>query len=110
MIEIKSIDQIKGITAESKAALIYFCNDTCAPCVALRPKVSELVETQFPLVGLYFCNAVQLPEIAAEYGIFASPTLLVYFEGKEYIRESKYISISALASSIAKFYNMVFDQ
>ncbi|HPT14340.1 MAG TPA: thioredoxin family protein [Bacteroidales bacterium] len=108
MIEIKSINQLKEITARSKAALIYFFNDTCAPCVALRPKVSELVETHFPLMELYFCNAIQYPEIAADYGIFASPALLVYFEGKEYIRESKYISMSALSASIAKFYNMVF--
>jgi len=109
MIEIKSINQLKEITAESKAALIYFFNDTCAPCVALRPKVSQLVETQFPLMELYFCNAIQYPEIAADHSIFASPTLLVYFEGKEYIRESKYISMTALADSIAKFYNLVFD-
>jgi thiol-disulfide isomerase/thioredoxin len=109
MVEIENITQLKEAIARNQALMIYFYNDTCAPCVALRPKVSEMAESEFPLIKLYFCNALTHPEIASEYGIYASPTLLIFFEGKEYIRESKYISIQALKESISRYYDLVFN-
>ena len=87
---------------------IYFYNDSCAPCVALRPKVQELFSDKFPKLPLVFINATLHPMLTAQYQIFASPTLLVFFDGKEYVRESKYISISELQQKVARIYEMVY--
>ncbi len=58
---------------------------------------------------LVFVNSAVNPEIPAQFGIFSSPTLLVYFEGKEYQRLSKYVSISQLEETIERPYSMVFE-
>lgn len=89
---------------------IYFYNDTCAPCVALRPKVYELFSEKFPELPLVFINAAEHPALTAQYQIFASPTLLVFFDGKEYIRESKYISISELEQKVSRIYSMLYGE
>ncbi len=102
------ITEIQNLITDKTAILLYFYNDNCAPCVILRPKVQTMVNDYFPKLDLRLINAEQFPATSAQYGIFASPTLLVFFEGKEYIRESKNISISELHDKIERIYNMVF--
>ena len=102
------ITEIQNLITDKTAVLLYFYNDNCAPCVTLRPKVQEMVDEYFPKLDLRLINAEQFPATSAQFGIFASPTLLVFFEGKEYIRESKNISISELHDKIERIYNMVF--
>lgn len=96
------------LIGEKTAVLAYFYNDNCAPCTILRPKVKEMVETRFPNIDFILVHAEKAPETSAHFGIFAAPTLLVFFEGKEYIRESKNISISELQAKIERYYNMIF--
>lgn len=102
------IKDIENLAADKAAVLLYFYNDNCAPCKVLRPKVKELVQDNFPQIEFRLINAEQFPETSAQYGVFASPTILVFFEGKEYIRESKNISISELHDKIERIYRMIF--
>ncbi|MEI6749180.1 MAG: thioredoxin family protein [Bacteroidota bacterium] len=102
------IHDIEKLINKETAVLLYFYNDNCAPCKMLRPKVQQLVEVDFPNIEFRLVNAEQNAALSAQFGIFASPTLLVYFEGKEYIRESKNISVSVLHDKIERIYNMVF--
>lgn len=102
------INDIQKSINEEQALLLYFYNDSCAPCKVLRPKVQELVKTEFPEMEFVLINAEQYPATAAEYGVFASPTILAFFESKEYIRESENISISELYEKISRIYTMIF--
>jgi hypothetical protein len=70
--------------------------------------VQELVETEFPAMEFVLINTELYPVTAAEFGVFSSPTILAFFESKEYIRESKNISISELYDKIERFYKMIF--
>ena len=101
------INEIQTLIKGNTVVLLYFYNDNCAPCKVLRPKVHEMVMSDFPNIEFRLINAEQYPASSAEYGVFASPTLLVFIEGKEYIRESKNISISELHNKIERYYNMV---
>jgi thioredoxin 1 len=102
------INEIQSLIADKTAVLLYFYNDNCAPCKVLRPKVQEMVKEYFPNIELRLINAEKYSATSAEYGVFASPTLLVFIEGKEYIRESKNISNNELQDKIERYYNMVF--
>lgn len=57
---------------------------------------------------LYFINSEKYPEITAEFGIFSNPTLLVFFDRKEYLRKSKYVSIPEMQQGIERLYEMMF--
>ena len=77
--------------------------------MVLRPKVQELIEQEFPKIELVIVDSVEHPELAGEYHIFANPTLLVFFDGKEYIRKSKYVAIAELRTEISRLYTMMFE-
>lgn len=102
------IIDIANLVADNTAVLLYFYNDNCAPCRVLRPKVQEMVQDEFPNIEFKLINAEKFPAASAQYGVFSSPTLLVFFEGKEYIRESKNISISELHDKMERIYRMIF--
>ena len=99
---------IKETIEQEAAVLVYFKNDSCAPCLALRPKVEELLHEQFPEVKFIVVDSVQNPHLNGEFQVFANPTLLVFFDGKEYIRKSKYVSIPELKAEIGRLYGMMF--
>jgi thiol-disulfide isomerase/thioredoxin len=99
---------IRNTTINNKAVLLYFFNNGCAPCRVLRPKIQELIENEFPEMHFILIDTVNFPSTAAEYGVFSSPTIIVFFENKEYIRESKNISISELYTKIDRFYSMIY--
>lgn len=107
--EITQISQIQNAIENEPGLITYFYSDNCAPCKSLRPKVLDLVKNSFPKMKILFINSEKHPEISAEFGIFSNPTLLVYFDRKEYVRKSKYVSISELSSSIERLYDMMFE-
>jgi thioredoxin 1 len=100
--------EMHALITNNPAVLLYFYNDNCAPCRVLRPKVQHMIDVEFPNVIFYLVNTELEVSVSANFGVFASPTLLVFFEGKEYIRESKNISISALHDKIERIYKMIF--
>lgn len=107
--EPKTIEDVERLLNEKAAVLLYFYSDNCAPCLSLRPKVVELVCNRFPELKLVFVNSAEHPEIPAKYGAFSMPTLILFFEGKEYNRKSKYMAIPQLAETISRPYKMLFE-
>jgi len=106
--EIGTLEELQSEIADKAAVLAYFYNDNCAPCLSLRPKVIEMVEKNFPKLELKFVNSDKR-EIPANYGVYDNPTLLVFFDRKEYIRVSKYVSTHQLAEQIQRYYDMLFE-
>lgn len=106
---IDTIEQAETLVRSNEALLIYFYNDHCAPCLSLRPKVIELINDSFPEMKLYFVDSARKSEIAAHYHSFSNPTIIIFFDGKEHRRFSKYISTSQLAEEIGKPYSIIFE-
>lgn len=108
--EISSIGELEQTIAGETGILVYFYNNRCAPCISLRPKVQAMVDEDFPKLKLMFVNAEQNPAIAAHFGIFANPCILVFFDGREFQRYSKYISINQLGNDLERIYNIAFRE
>ncbi|MBW6489767.1 MAG: thioredoxin family protein [Lentimicrobium sp.] len=107
--EINSKEAFELESSSSPALLLYFYNDSCAPCVALRPKVEAMMSEEFPLMKYSYINAALFPELSASNGVFASPTIVVMFDGKESFRVSKYVSIGELSDRIKRYYDLIFS-
>lgn len=90
--------------------LAYFSTETCNVCKVLKPKVAELIQASFPEIKMVYIQTDKLPEVAAQNQVFAVPTLLVYFEGREYIRKSRNIGIGELEREIDRPYSMIFGE
>jgi len=112
MKEIKSINSLENLEnslLETTAILLYFSTNSCNVGEALEPKVLHLLNTQFPKMDFYKIDMNFYPEIAAKYSVFAEPTILVFFEGKETIRKSRNIGIFELEESIERPYKLIFE-
>lgn len=107
--EVTSLAQLQEEINSEAALLAYFYNDNCAPCKSLRPKIEDMINRKYPKIELRFINSEIHPEITAEYGIFSNPTLLTFFDRKEYVRKSKYVSIPELEKEIDRLYDMMFS-
>lgn len=104
-----SSEEIKPGIENNAGLILYFYNDTCAPCVALRPKIQEMADSKFEKMELLFINTVQFADLAASYSVFASPTIIVFFDGRENFRVSKYVSIAELSAKIERYYKLIFE-
>jgi thioredoxin-like negative regulator of GroEL len=94
---------------DAKALLVYFYSDQCAPCISLRPKVEQLLKEDYPEMKLQLINSQSYPEITASFSVFAFTTLILFFEGREQQRFSKYVSIQQLHETIGRPYSLIFD-
>ena len=90
------------------AVLLYFTSPDCNVCKSLKPKVRELVNEKFPLIKMKEINIRNYPETAAEFGIFTIPVILVYFEGKEFLRKVRNVAIYELETEIYRPYSLFF--
>jgi thiol-disulfide isomerase/thioredoxin len=102
------IDLDKEI-AENEAMLVYFSHDDCNVCKVLKPKVQELLEDSFPGMKFVYVNTHKQPDEAASKQVFAVPTILVYFEQREYFRFGRNVSLGELEAAIARPYGFMFE-
>ena len=108
--EIKTFEEFLELKNNEEALLGYFSTETCNVCKVLKPKVAELVKEEFPKIKLAYIPSDKLPDVAAQHQVFAAPTILVFFEGREYIRKSRNIGIGELEQEIRRPYSMIFSE
>ncbi|MCF8380257.1 MAG: thioredoxin family protein [Bacteroidales bacterium] len=105
---IGSLDEMNAIIENDEAALFYFSAPQCNVCKVLKPKVAELIKANFPKVNLYYINIEDSPLISGQFRVFAIPTIMVYFDRKEYIRKSRNIGLRELDTELSRPYEMMF--
>jgi len=87
---------------------MYFSHDGCNVCKVLLPKIKELLDARFPKMKFKYIDIENEPMMAAQYRVFTAPTILVFFEDKEYYRFARNVSISELQSSIQRPYELLY--
>lgn len=109
MIDITSYEDFLGRVKEHRAVLFYFSTPTCGVCKSIKPKVIALVEEDFPRLPLYYVDTEAVSEVRGQLSVYSVPAILVYFEGKELIREARNFGIMELGRKIDRYYSMLFD-
>jgi thioredoxin 1 len=107
--EVKTLEEFNKVIESNDAALFYFSHEQCNVCKVLKPKVANVLENDFPKIELFYCDTVKSPELAAQNSVFAVPTLLVYFGGRETIRKSRNVGIEELRKEIERPYQIIFE-
>ena len=105
---IQSIEKFNRLVDEKQGVLFYFSHEACNVCNVLKPKIMTLFKEKFPLIERFYADTIKTPQIPAQLGIFAVPTIILYFEGREYIRESRNISLNQLKLSVERAYSLLF--
>lgn len=105
---ISSISDFEQIKKTEKAFVLYITDNQCNVGESVTPKLEKLISDQFPKLSLYQTFMSQTPKLTSQLSVFVVPTILVFFEGKQYIQKSRSFSLKELEQEIARYYEMVF--
>ncbi len=67
-----------------------------------------MLDQNFPLINFAYVNCEMSKELAAQQNIFSVPTILFFFEGKEFIRKARYVNLDELEDELNRIYSMIF--
>ncbi|WP_425803428.1 thioredoxin family protein [Desulfitobacterium sp. Sab5] len=95
---IKSREQYEELISKQDPVMLYFSSQNCNVCHAVLPEVLELVE-EYP-VEVAQIKVDELPEIAGQSLVFTVPTILMMYEGREILRESRFIDFATLEKTL----------
>jgi len=87
-------DVIKATQPDQAPVVLYFTTPTCSVCKAVFPRLEALMQA-YPQ-KLYKIDAEQFPELAGQNRVFTAPTILIYADGKEVLRESRFIDFAKI--------------
>ncbi|MFA5531060.1 MAG: thioredoxin family protein [Thiohalomonadaceae bacterium] len=90
------------------AAAVYFGSAACGVCEALWPKLEAMLCTRFPKLSLARVETAAAPALAAAHGVFTVPVIIVWFEGREWVRKAGAFSLAELEGDIMRPYQMLF--
>jgi len=100
---------LENIIQDNPAVLIYFSGKDCSVCSALQPKIKEVFENNYPLIKQYYLDIEEYKNLAISLNIFSIPTILVFFEGKEFVRKSRNMSVAGLVEDLKRPYSLFFQ-
>ena len=106
---IETLEKYNEVIEKEDAVLFYYSHEKCNVCKVLKPKVAEMLTNEFPKAKMYYCDTIKSPELAAQNSIFAVPTILIYFGGRESVRKSRNIGVNELREYIERPYNLIFE-
>ena len=102
-----NIETIENRLKSELAVGLYFSAPTCNVCHALKPKLLEVFKRNFSQLTVISIDISETPEIASHFGVFAIPTLLIYLDGKEFLRKSRHMSVDQVVEEIKRPYDIM---
>jgi len=106
---INSKKELRKVIDDNNMAVVYFGSNLCGVCGALKPKIKELL-INYPKIIAVQVDVEKSQEIAAAYNIFTIPGILLFIDGKEAVREARFISVKTLDDKISRYYNLYYEE
>jgi len=103
-----TIEQLNEKIETAPALMVYFSGANCGVCKVLHPKLTEAFSKRYPLIEQITIEVEQHPQIAGQFNVFALPTVIVYFDGKEINRKSRNLSVDRFLDEIQRPYGLFF--
>ena len=107
---IYQIDEFNDFIKSNSAALVYFSTPECNVCKVLKPKTLEFINENFPLIKAAYVDCEKGKELAAQNRVFTVPVIVIFFEGKEFIRKARNFNFSDLYEELNRTYSLLFEE
>ena len=109
MIQIQTHEELKKEIDTKEAILIYFSGENCSVCKVLKPKIEEEIHNNFPKMKLFEVKTDESLELTAQFMIFSIPATIVYFDGKEFKRYGRNMSIPLFIEDLKRPYSLMCE-
>ena len=83
-------------------ALLFFTIPTCSVCHAVYPKLQAFLENHQNIV-FGKVDLEKHPYLRGQLLIFSVPTLILYKNGQEMLRQSRFIDLYQLEKNLSKY-------
>ena len=103
----QTIENIENTIKENIAVMVYFSAPTCNVCHALKPKLLEALDENFKEFKVESVDISVDEDISPHFGVFAIPTVLIFLDGKEFLRKSRHMSVSEVIDEIKRPYEIM---
>jgi len=103
----QTIENIHKTITENLAVMLYFSAPTCNVCHALKPKLLGAIEANFEKFEILSIDTSIEQETSAHFSVFTIPTVLVYLDGKEFLRKSRHMSVDEVIREIKRPYEIM---
>lgn len=103
----QTLTDIESVISENPAVMLYFSAPTCNVCHALKPKLVDAIESNFPIFKIVSVDISETPGIASHFTVFAIPTLIVFLDGREFLRKSRHMSVGEVVEAVRRPYEIM---
>ena len=88
------VNQIENYKLNQKAFVMLFQTEECGVCHVIQPRLKDMLENYgFELV---IVDALKHPLIAGQHQVFTVPTIIIWSEDREILRESRFVNFSKI--------------
>jgi thioredoxin 1 len=105
----QNIDSIQHIIQKNPAVMLYFSAPTCNVCHALKPKLLEAIDENFKTFEVVSIDISIDADIAAHFSVFTIPTVLIFLDGREFVRKSRHMSVADVINEIKRPYEIMMS-
>ena len=94
---------LEQLIVEHPLSFLYISRENCGVCHVLLPQLQQMM-SEFPQIMIGYISADEVEEIAGRLSIFTVPAMILFVDGKEYIREARFVHMQELRRKIDKVY------
>ena len=105
----QTIQNIQNNIKENLAVMVYFSAPTCNVCHALKPKLLEAIDKNFKEFEVVSVDISTCQDISAHFSVFTIPTVLVFLDGREFLRKSRHMSVDEVVREIKRPYDIMMS-
>lgn len=98
---IQTYDHLKQFIAEEEKVILYFSSKDCNVCHAVLPKLINLINDHS--IKILKIDVNKHVEIAGQLLVFTVPTILMMYNGREVLRESRFIDFQKIDETMNLF-------
>ncbi|MFP7479301.1 thioredoxin family protein [Terribacillus saccharophilus] len=103
--KLHTIEEVEVFIKTNKLAAVFISSPGCSVCQALLPRIADMLE-RYPQVELGYADASEVPEVKGSFLAFGAPTILVFAEGKEQIREGRFIRMEDFENRVERLVSL----
>ena len=103
------VSSLQHKIASRPAVAVYFTGPDCSVCTVLRPKLRDALKEAFDAMDFIEVDIAASPEVSSNHGVFAVPTLLVFLDGKEFVRRTRNMQPDEIVVALRRPYGLLMS-
>ncbi|USG64906.1 thioredoxin family protein [Brevibacillus ruminantium] len=89
----ENLEEVQALIRAKGIVLVFIKTSQCGVCDAVLAKTEELL-SRYPEVAGCLVSMEKTPVIASEFLVFTAPTLLLFADGREVHRQSRFVEFA----------------